>query len=174
MEFNLEGFLAGKFARGVRWCLFGACVYGVFSEYHVMHGYEAFDRKEARKWMVDYSPVSKPKAQLYVLPDLLYPNYSPWTPINGQVVEGRVVPNHPQWVQLLGGRYVERSSCGIELLVPVEDYERVKLAREQELVPTVGAQALGSEGDRNKRLLGEKSFFARFVEKNNGNQPLSK
>eukprot|EP00744_Colponema_vietnamica_P036051 GILI01063273.1.p1 GENE.GILI01063273.1~~GILI01063273.1.p1 ORF type:complete len:135 (-),score=2.36 GILI01063273.1:89-466(-) len=118
MEFNFEAFLSSNFARCVRWGLFGACVYGVAGEWYVMNRYHAYDISEAREWVVDFSPISRPKAQIYVLPDLLYTNYTPWTPVNGNVVLGRVVAQHPNWVQLIGGRYVERSSCGVDLMVP--------------------------------------------------------
>ena len=121
----LYGFLDGrtaKFFRGL--CIFGG-VYGIGGDYYTMRYGQLFPPEEATEYVVDCSVIGLPGPSVYNLPDLLYGNITPWAPVNGDVVLGRIPPAHPQFVQLIGGRFIERESCGIETVIPKERYEEV-------------------------------------------------
>ena len=89
-----------------------------FAQRVYRHQYvEEFDASEAQEFQIDYSPIGKPRAMTYFLPLIAWPSYSIFAPRNGDVVLGRVVQEHPNWVQLLyGGQYMERQTCGVSLM----------------------------------------------------------
>lgn len=128
----LSGVLEGRLAKFFRRAFVAASIYGISGDYYLMKHYELFPKEEATEFVVDFSPIGLPGPTVYNLPDLLYQNFTPWAPRNGDVVLGRISPAHPQFVQLIGGRFVERESCGVELLVPKERYEEVVRLRKDE------------------------------------------
>ncbi|RHW68005.1 18 kDa ER-associated protein [Trypanosoma brucei equiperdum] len=107
-------------------CRRGLVVFGLFgvgSDYYLMHYYEAFEPSEGKLYYIDWSPIGRPRCQIHLLPNNNYPNYSPWTPRNGDVVLARSVPHEPNWIQLISGRFVERETCGVQLAVPIEEVQ---------------------------------------------------
>eukprot|EP00331_Platyophrya_macrostoma_P021479 CAMPEP_0176450262 /NCGR_PEP_ID=MMETSP0127-20121128/27034_1 /TAXON_ID=938130 /ORGANISM="Platyophrya macrostoma, Strain WH" /LENGTH=81 /DNA_ID=CAMNT_0017837889 /DNA_START=119 /DNA_END=360 /DNA_ORIENTATION=+ len=78
----------------------------VGGEWYVMHRRETFPREEGEWFVIDYSVIGRPRPILYVLPTAHYTVYSPWTPVNGDVVLARRVQGYDNWIQLIGGRYV--------------------------------------------------------------------
>lgn len=150
---SVESFLLSGTATWCRRGLVAIGVFGVASDYYLTHYYEAFDKAEGRQYVIDWSPIGKPRCQMLVIPNNHYTNYSPWTPKNGDVVFAREVGNEPNYVQLLNGRFVERQTCGVALLRPLEEVRRETEAKEkerQELLAllsdtkTLGARAAGS------------------------------
>lgn len=120
---SFESFL---YSRTATWCRYGLAafaIFGVGSDYYLTHYYEAFDPKEGRRYVVDWSPIGKPRCQMLLIPNNHYTNYSPWTPRNGDVVIAREVEDEPNYLQLLNGRFVERQTCGVPLMRPVEEVE---------------------------------------------------
>lgn len=120
---SFENFL---YSRTATWCRYGLVAFailGVGSDYYLTHYYEAFDPKEGRRYVVDWSPIGKPRCHMLLIPNNHYTNYSPWTPRNGDVVIAREVEDEPNYLQLLNGRFVERQTCGVPLMRPVEEVE---------------------------------------------------
>ncbi|KAG5496436.1 hypothetical protein JKF63_02738 [Porcisia hertigi] len=123
---SLENFLHSGAAT---WCRYGLLAFGFFgvaSDYYLTHYYHAFDPSEGRQYVVDWSPIGKPRCQMLLIPNNHYTNYSPWTPKNGDVVLAREVEDEPNFLQLLNGRFVERQTCGVALLRPVEEVAQSK------------------------------------------------
>lgn len=123
---SFENFFYSKTAR---WCRIGLLVFGVGgvgSDYYLTHYYHAFDASEGRWYIVDWSPVGRPCCQMLLIPNVRFTNYSPWTPKNGDRVLARSIPNEPQFLQLLNGRFVERQTCGVELMRPVDPPEGLR------------------------------------------------
>lgn len=111
------------YSRTATWCRRGLFLFGVFgvgSDYYLTHYYEAFDRSEGRQYVVDWSPIGRPCCQMLLIPNNRFTNYSPWTPRNGDVVWARILPTEPRYLQLLNGRFVERATCGVELMRPLD------------------------------------------------------
>ncbi|CCW68443.1 unnamed protein product [Phytomonas sp. Hart1] len=107
-------------------------VLGVWGDYYQTHYYHAFDPAEGTLYLVDCTPIGRYRSQMFMLPSNYYTNYSPWTPRNGDVVIAREVESDPNFLQLLSGRFVEKQTCGVPLLRPVEEVKREK-KEEQEL-----------------------------------------
>nr|CCC96123.1 unnamed protein product [Trypanosoma congolense IL3000] len=118
-----EQFLHSRLASRVRRFLLAFGVFGVGSDYYLTHYYEAFEPSEGKLYVIDCSPISRPRCQVHLLPSNHYANYSPWTPKNGDVVLAREVPHEPNWIQLISGRFIERETCGVTLAVPLEEVE---------------------------------------------------
>ncbi|KPI84599.1 hypothetical protein ABL78_6360 [Leptomonas seymouri] len=131
---SFENFLHSRTATRCRYGLVAFGVFGVGSDYYLTHYYQAFDPKEGRRYVIDWSVIGKPRCQMLLIPNNHYTNYSPWTPWNGDVVVAREVEDEPNYLQLLNGRFVERQTCGVLLMRPVEEVEeearRVKEQRE--------------------------------------------
>ncbi|CBZ29769.1 conserved hypothetical protein [Leishmania mexicana MHOM/GT/2001/U1103] len=128
---SFENFLHSRTAT---WCRYGLVAFGIFgvgSDYYLTHYYQAFDPSEGRQYVVDWSPIGKPRCQMLLIPSNRYTNYSPWTPKNGDVVLAREVEDEPNYLQLLNGRFVERQTCGVTLLRPIEEVAQSK--REEQL-----------------------------------------
>ncbi|AIO01268.1 hypothetical protein LPMP_323870 [Leishmania panamensis] len=122
------------------WCRCGLVVLGAFgvgSDYYLTHYYQAFDPSEGRQYVVDWSPIGKPRCQMLLIPNNHYTNYSPWTPKNGDIVLARDVEDEPNYLQLINGRFVERQTCGVTLLRPLEEvaqYEREEQLQREKLL----------------------------------------
>ncbi|ORC87465.1 uncharacterized protein TM35_000222640 [Trypanosoma theileri] len=129
---SLETFLRGKTASYIRRGLFLTCAYGVGSDYYLTHYYHAFDPSEGSLYVIDWSPIGRPRCQMYILPNNHYPNYSPWTPKNGDVVLARKVLTEPNWLQLISGRFVERETCGARLAIPLEEVQQQQKERQEQ------------------------------------------
>ncbi|CAD2215966.1 hypothetical protein AGDE_05324 [Angomonas deanei] len=121
---SFENFLYSPVARYCRWGLVAFGVFGVVSDYYLMHYYHAFDPAEGRRYVVDWSPIGRPRCQMLIIPNNHYTNYSPWTPKNGDVVIARTLEKEPHYLQLLNGRFVEKDTCGVELMRPYDDVVR--------------------------------------------------
>ncbi|KAK7198481.1 hypothetical protein NESM_000808500 [Novymonas esmeraldas] len=120
---SVESFL---YSRTATWCRYGLVAFGVVgvvSDYYLTHHYHAFSPEEGRRYVVDWSPVGKPRCQMLLIPNNHFTNYSPWTPRNGDVVVARDVESDPNYMQLLNGRFVERQTCGVLLMRPLEEVE---------------------------------------------------
>ncbi|KAG5470367.1 hypothetical protein LSCM4_03063 [Leishmania orientalis] len=134
---SLENFLHSRTAT---WCRYGLAAFGTFgvaSDYYLTHYYHAFEPSEGRQYVVDWSPIGKPRCQMLLIPGNYYTNYSPWTPKNGDVVLAREVDDEPNYLQLLNGRFVERQTCGVTLMRPVEEVaegEREKQLQREKLL----------------------------------------
>lgn len=112
------------YSRTASWCRRGLLllgVGGVGGDYYLTHYYEAFQRSEGELYIVDWSGIGRPCCQMLLIPNNRFTNYSPWTPKNGEIVIARTLPNEPRFLQLINGRFVERSTCGVELMRPVVD-----------------------------------------------------
>ncbi|AYU81940.1 hypothetical protein conserved [Leishmania donovani] len=128
---SFESFLHSHTAKWCRCGLVAFSAFGVGSDYYLTHHYQAFDPSEGRQYVVDWSPIGKPRCQMLLIPNNHYTNYSPWTPKNGDVVLAREVEDEPNYLQLLNGRFVERQTCGVTLLRPIEEVAQSK--REEQL-----------------------------------------
>ncbi|CAG9580524.1 conserved hypothetical protein [Leishmania major strain Friedlin] len=128
---SFESFLHSHTAKWCRYGLVAFGVFGVWSDYYLTHHYQAFDPSEGRQYVVDWSPIGKPRCQMLLIPNNYYTNYSPWTPKNGDVVLAREVEDEPNYLQLLNGRFVERQTCGVTLLRPIEEVTQSR--REEQL-----------------------------------------
>ncbi|EAN89588.1 hypothetical protein C3747_120g615c [Trypanosoma cruzi] len=128
---SVENFLHGKKAAYVRRGLVLFGLYGVASDYYLMHYYKAFDPSEGQLYVIDWSPIGRPRCQVHVLPSNHYPNYTPWTPRNGDVVLARTVPNEPNWLQLINGRFVENQTCGVPLAIPLVEVQEKENQRKR-------------------------------------------
>lgn len=144
-------------AKRVRWVQRGLmlfCLAGVSADYYVMHYYHAFDpTREGSRYLVDYSPIGRPRCLLYIKPASCFTNYSPWTPRNGDVVIARPVADYPTFVQLLSGRYVERETCGVELLKPekqVLQHRAAVQATNSEIEQLLRRMPSGCEAEHNE------------------------
>ncbi|KAH8605118.1 hypothetical protein ERJ75_001654100 [Trypanosoma vivax] len=123
---SFEKFLYGRTATLIRRGLFLFGAFGVGSDYYLMHYYQAFEPNEGRLYVLDCSPIGRPRCQVHLLPNNHYPNYSPWTPKNGDMVLARELPHEPNWLQLINGRFVERETCGVLLAEPLKDVQQRK------------------------------------------------
>ncbi|EPY30078.1 hypothetical protein STCU_00992 [Strigomonas culicis] len=121
---SVEHFMYSPVARYCRWGLGLFGVGGVAGDYYLMHYYQAFDPAEGRSYVIDWSPIGRPRCQMLLLPNNYYTNYSPWTPKNGDVVIARQIESAPRFMQLLNGRFVERETCGVALMRPLEEVEQ--------------------------------------------------
>lgn len=128
---SVESFLHSRTATWCRYGLAAFAVFGVGSDYYLTHYYQAFDPAEGRRYVIDWSPIGKPRCHMLLIPNNHYTNYSPWTPRNGDVVVAREVEDEPNYMQLLNGRFVERRTCGVPLMRPVEEVE-AEVRREKE------------------------------------------
>ncbi|GET91713.1 hypothetical protein, conserved [Leishmania tarentolae] len=128
---SFENFLHSHTATWCRYGLAAFAAFGIGSDYYLTHYYQAFDPAEGRQYVVDWSPIGKPRCQMLLIPNNYYTNYSPWTPKNGDVVLARDVEDEPNYLQLLNGRFVERQTCGVTLLRPIEEVTHSK--REEEV-----------------------------------------
>lgn len=121
---SIENFL---YSRTATWCRRGLVAIGFTGlgiDYYVMNYYQTFDpASEGQQYVVTVSSIGRRRCQLLMLPNLRSTNYSPWTPKDGDVVVAREVPGEPDYLQLLGGRYVERRTCGVELLRPLAEMQ---------------------------------------------------
>lgn len=117
---SLENFFYSRTASWCRWGLALFAVAGVGSDYYLTHYYQAFDPREGQLYVVDWSSIGRPCCQMLLIPNPRFTNYSPWTPKNGDVVVARSLPNEPRYLQLLNGRFVEKYTCGVDLMKPVE------------------------------------------------------
>jgi hypothetical protein len=81
-------------------------------------GIENDDR--IRLFFVDYSKVSKPAACTCTRPNTCYRKHSLFTPRNGAVVRARRVPDHPDWIQLPPGDYIEARICGMDVATEID------------------------------------------------------
>ncbi|RNF27538.1 uncharacterized protein Tco025E_00188 [Trypanosoma conorhini] len=129
---SAEHFLQSKSASYVRRGLLLFIFYGVASDYYLMHYYQAFDPAEGRRYVIDWSPIGRPRCQVHVVPSNHYPNYTPWTPRNGDVVLARSVPNEPNWLQLISGRFIEQQTCGVRLAIPLEEVQEQERQRQKD------------------------------------------
>ncbi|KPA85021.1 putative mitochondrial 18 kDa ER-associated protein (ERAP18) [Leptomonas pyrrhocoris] len=120
---SAENFL---YSRTATWCRYGLAAFavcGVGSDYYLTHYYRAFDPQDGQRYVIDWSPIGKPRCQMLLIPNSHYTNYSPWTPRNGDVVVARAVEDEPNYLQLLNGRFVERQTCGVPLMRPLDEVE---------------------------------------------------
>ncbi|KEG15591.1 hypothetical protein DQ04_00031250 [Trypanosoma grayi] len=129
---SAEQFLHSRAASYVRRGLFLFGAYGIGSDYYLMHYYQAFDPSEGRLYVVDWSPIGRPRCHVHIVPNNHYPNYTPWTPRNGDVVLARDVPHEPNWLQLISGRFIERQTCGVALAIPLEEVQAQQEQRQRE------------------------------------------
>lgn len=132
---SVENFLHSRTAT---WCRRGLLLFGLFgvgSDFYLTHYYHAFDPIDGKLYVIDWSPIGRPRCQMLVYPDTYYTNYSPWTPKNGAVVIAREVHGNAHWMQLLNGRYVEKETCGVTLMRPLEE-----VLREQQSTADVDAR----------------------------------
>jgi hypothetical protein len=125
----IETFLHGSKAKWFLRGLIAFTAYGVGSDYYVMHTLHVFPESEAERWVVDNSVIGRPRPVLFVLPSAHYTVYSPWTPRNGDVVLARALPENSHWIQLIGGRFLEKETCGAQLCVPESRYTAVQEER---------------------------------------------
>lgn len=121
---SFENFFYSRAATRCRYGLLAFGIFGVSSDYYLTHHYEAFDRSEGQYYVVDWSPIGKPRCQMLLIPNNYYTNYSPWTPKNGAVVLAKEVVDEPNYLQLLNGRFVERWTCGVELMRPLAEVQQ--------------------------------------------------
>lgn len=108
-----------RFRRGL--CALAA---GLFAaDYYGCWHYHAFDPSEGVPYIVDWTPIGRPRALLLTEPSAFHTSYSPFGPRNGDVVIARDVPGTANYMQLLSGRYVEKQTCGIPLMRPLAEVE---------------------------------------------------
>ncbi|CCW60288.1 unnamed protein product [Phytomonas sp. EM1] len=146
-----EEFLSGRAVTWIRRGLVFLGIFGVGGDYYQTHYYRAFDPAEGRPYVVDCSPIGRYRAQMFLIPSNNYSNYSPWTPRNGDVVIAREVEVEKNFLQLLNGRFVEKQTCGVPLLRPLEEVEREK-KEEQELQRKYYEMEYASEGTHKSFL----------------------
>lgn len=101
-----------RIGRNLIYC-FGALFFSY--DYYNMRIAEVFDAEDAEQFRVCFDRISKPRAALYAFPKHYAPVMSFFAPKNGDVVRGRVMPGNPRWVQLIGGRFMERCVAGVEV-----------------------------------------------------------
>lgn len=121
----VENFLHGSTARWFVRGILAFTAYGIYADHYAMTSLQVFPESEAQRWVVDSSPIGRPRPVLYVLPSAHYTVYSPWTPRNGDVVLARAMPENPHWIQLIGGRYLEKETCNVQLCVLESEYTAV-------------------------------------------------
>lgn len=153
-----ENFLYSRSASWCRRALVLVGVGGVWGDYYSMHYYHAFDPSEGRPFVVDTSPIGRTRCQMLLIPNNYFTNYSPWTPRNGDVVVARQLEEHPTFIQLLNGRFLERQTCGVALVRPLEEVERERM-EERVTKAKLGAFLLtdGAGADARSAVLGKLS-----------------
>lgn len=142
-----ESFLYSRHASRCRWGLLLFGVGGLWGDYYLTHHYRAFDPSEGRRYVVDCSPIGRTRSQMLLIPNNYYTNYSPWTPKNGDVVIAREFDENPNYLQLLNGRFVERQTCGVPLLRPLEEVELEKATVEASTAKLKAALQSDGGGD---------------------------
>ncbi|RNF12115.1 hypothetical protein TraAM80_00536 [Trypanosoma rangeli] len=129
---SVKHFLQIKTTSYVRRGLAVFGLYGVASDYYLMHYYQAFEPAERQQYVVDCSPIERPRCQVHVVPSNHYPDYTPWTPKNGDVVLARSVSNEPNWLQFISGRFIEHQTCGVRLAIPLEEVQEKERQRQKD------------------------------------------
>lgn len=123
----VENLLNGPWIRRGRYGLVGLLIFGVSGDYYAQRHYIAYDPAEAEPWVVDWSVIGRPRPTLSALPNEYSKVYTPFGPRNGETVLARVAPEYPHYIQLLSGRFIERSTCGAELCIPLSTLQKQKL-----------------------------------------------
>lgn len=124
------------------------------------------DRGEAsiKTYLVDYSKISKPAAVTCTRPNLSWQAHSFFIPRNGAVVKARDCgEEHPNWVQLAAGDYVEKLVCGQQVLVEIAESELPRpMTRNCQYFPELLPNDLNpswSEASEKSKKLGEDTKF---------------
>ena len=135
-------------------------------DFYVRNYYWAWEQNpaEVKTFLVDYSKISKPAAITCTRPNPSWQAHSLFMPRNGAVVRGRDCgEEHPNWVQLAAGDYVEKLVCGQNVLVEVKESELPRpLSRNCQYFPELLAtEAIPSwpESSEKSKKLGEESKF---------------
>lgn len=123
-------------------------------------------KDSVKLYLVDYSPISKPAAVTCTRPNQSWQTLSFFAPRNGAVVRGRDCgEEHPNWVQLAPGDYVEKIVCGVKVLKEVDEAKLPRPLKKNcqyypELLDNYGAIPSWSEENEKQKKLGQDSKFS--------------
>ena len=153
----------------------GLTLLSTASDYYVRSYYWGWDvqkqielhgKDSIKCYLVDYSPISKPAAVTCTRPNPSWQTHSFFAPRNGAVVRGRECgTEHPNWVQLAPGDYVEKVVCGVEVLKEVDETKLPGPLLKNcqyfpELLENRGAIPSWSEASEKSKKLGEDTKFS--------------
>lgn len=106
------------------WAIGSLTAFSIASDFYIRYfywGFPASERADFKPYMVRYDRISKPAACTCTRPDPSWKKHAIFAPRNGAVILARPVPDHPCWMQLPPGDYIESSTCSIALLEPIPE-----------------------------------------------------
>jgi hypothetical protein len=93
--------------------------FGVFMDYYGTYCHKSYLVSETKCYLVDARPVGKPGLYVGSATTEAASALTLFYPRNGQVLRGRDIPYSENWIQLLGGSYVQGMHCGVKVLTEV-------------------------------------------------------
>lgn len=94
--------------------------YGFFGDIYVSYLRAMFPAEEGQMYRVAYEQVRQKKPIVYASPDQQFPNFSPFSPNNGDTVCARTVRGKPDWVEMQSGRFLPKRMHGVNVLIRLD------------------------------------------------------